>query len=160
MDTLMMMQNTMTNQNNFAGLAQMFSQIAPQIKHFASDLANLSSACTTPVKDNDDLAERMALIDALFNCADTEDDMSAIFAHMVTDRVYEYEQKNLVMPEVTAAEALAFFMAENGVKQRDLSHIATQSIISEILNGKRKMTVEHIKGFAAHFAVPEKTFLG
>jgi HTH-type transcriptional regulator/antitoxin HigA len=33
-------------------------------------------------------------------------------------------------------------------------------IISEILNEKRKMTVEQIKGFANFFGVPETTFLG
>ena len=96
----------------------------------------------------------------LTSYATSEKDISAIFAHMVSERVYEYEQTNLILPTVTPAEALAFFMAENGVKQRDLHHIATQSIISEILNGKRNMTVAHVKGFSAHFGVPEKTFLG
>jgi HTH-type transcriptional regulator/antitoxin HigA len=120
----------------------------------------LSVACNTPIEDDDELDRRMQMIDALFSYAATEDDIPAILAHMLSDQVYEYEQKNLVLPTVTPAKALAFFMSENSVKQKDLKHIATQSIISEILNSKRKMTVEHIKAFSAHFGVPETPFLG
>jgi HTH-type transcriptional regulator/antitoxin HigA len=79
---------------------------------------------------------------------------------MITDRVYEYEQKNLNIPNVKPSEALAFFMQERDIKQKDLSEIAPQNVISEILNEKRKMTVEQIKGFANFFGVPETTFLG
>jgi HTH-type transcriptional regulator/antitoxin HigA len=107
-------------------------------------------ACNSPITSDTELEVRMQLID----------DLPALFAHMITDRVYEYEQKNLNIPNVKSSEALAFFMQERDIKQKDLSEIAPQNVISEILNEKRKMTVEQIKGFAHFFAVPETTFLG
>lgn len=45
-------------------------------------------------------------------------------------------------------------MPERSIKPKDLSEIAPQNVISEILNEKRKMTVEQIKDFAKFFGVP------
>lgn len=50
-------------------------------------------------------------------------------------------------------------MDERGVKQKDLSDIVNQSAVSEILGGKRKMTVAQIKRFAAFFSVPAEVFI-
>jgi HTH-type transcriptional regulator / antitoxin HigA len=102
----------------------------------------------------------MKILDELFGYAKTENDLPALFAHMITDRVYEYEQKHLEIPSVNPSEALAFFMQERGVKPKDLSEIAPQNVTFEILTEKRKMTVEQIEGFAKFFGVPETTFLG
>jgi hypothetical protein len=41
-------------------------------------------------------------------------------------------------------------MQERGIKPKDLSEIAPQKVTDEILNEKRKMTVEQIKGFAKY----------
>jgi HTH-type transcriptional regulator/antitoxin HigA len=141
-------------------LGEMFEQAAPLVYKYSHNLQKLACACNTAIADEKDLQIRMRLIDELYDCSKSEWDFPAIFAEIVTNRVYEFEQANLDMPEVTQAEALAHFIAENNLKQKDLGEVAGQSVISEILRGKRKMTVEHIKGFARFFCVPEKTFMG
>ncbi len=146
--------------NGLDGLSQMFEQLAPVVDSFANDMAALMEACSTPIENDAGLDKRMVLIDELYSYAKSEADISAIFAVMVADRVHEYEHEHLVIPEVEPGEALAFFMKERAVKQKDLKQIAPQSIISEILNGHRKMTVEHIKEFSKFFGVPETTFMG
>jgi HTH-type transcriptional regulator/antitoxin HigA len=95
----------------------------------------------------------------LFSYAQTEEDLPTLFAHMITDRVYEYEQKHLQIPSIKPSEALAFFMQERGIKLPDLSEIAPPNAISEILTEKHQMTVEQAKGFAKFLGVPETTFL-
>ncbi len=40
---------------------------------------------------------------------------------------------------------LAFLMEERGLGQTDFPEIGSQSLISKILSGERKLTVEHIK---------------
>src|SRR5690554_7273960 len=55
------------------------------------------------------------------------------------DLVSAYEHEHLPMPEGDGRTALAFLMEQHGLSQSDLSDIATQSIISEILNGKRQL---------------------
>ena len=146
--------------NGISGLSQMFEQLAPIVGSFADDMTALMEACVTPIENDAELEKRMALIDELYSYAGSEEDISANFAVMVADKVYEYEHERLVIPEVEPGEALAFFMEDRKVKQKDLKKIASQSVISEILNGKRKMTVEHIKGFSRFFGLPEKTFMG
>jgi HTH-type transcriptional regulator/antitoxin HigA len=73
--------------------------------------------------------------------------------------VYEYEAETVLIPQSSQSEALAFLISDRGVKQKDLSDIATQSAVSEILNNKRKMTVVQIKGFAEFFKVPVEFFM-
>jgi len=148
--------NTKTNTIFHNDLAKIFLQFEP----ITEDLTQLLQACYSPIISDIELKDRMKILDELFGYAKTEDDLPALFAHMITDRVYEYEQKHLEIPSVKPSEALAFFMQERGIKPKDLSEIAPQNVTSEILNEKHKMTVEQIKGFAKYFGVPETTFLG
>jgi len=122
-------------------------------------LARLLSACREKIKDDSDLKDRMALIDELYSQADSEDHVAARFAAWVADRVYEYETETVLIPYSSQSQALAFLMDERGVKQKDLSAIATQSAISEILNDKRKMTVAQVKKFSEFFTVPAEFFM-
>ncbi|MCP4699182.1 MAG: transcriptional regulator [Gammaproteobacteria bacterium] len=138
----------------------MFAELTLVAAVYAEELSRLVNACYMPVSDDAELDRRMRIIDELFECAETEDDIAAMFANLVAERVYEYEQERLVIPAVKPGEALKFFMKDRGVKQKDLADIAPQSVISEILREKRNMTVAHVKGFSKFFGVPEKTFFG
>ena len=40
---------------------------------------------------------------------------------------------------------LAFLMDEHGLRQSELPKIGSQGVVSEILNGKREMSVRHIR---------------
>ncbi|BET97968.1 helix-turn-helix domain-containing protein [Xenorhabdus taiwanensis] len=142
------------------GLIEILPQMMQSISEQISPLALLFSACIEPVENDEDLNARMALIDELYSYAkDTEHD-AAKFADFITDRVYEYEVKNRQVPNVTPREALSYLMKERGIKQLDLRGIANQSVISEILHGKRSMNIGQVKGFAKFFNVPVETFMG
>jgi HTH-type transcriptional regulator/antitoxin HigA len=77
---------------------------------------------------------------------------------LMGERIALYESESL--PEMTSsgAGALAELMRLHGLKQKDLSHIASQGVISEILNGKRSLSRNQIKLLAAHFNVSPMTF--
>jgi HTH-type transcriptional regulator/antitoxin HigA len=138
-----------------ANIAPMLDGLKGQIE----TLSRLLSACHDRIKDDEELAQRMALIDELYRHTDSDEHAAARFAQAITDRVYEYETQTVLIPYSSQAEALEFLMTDRDVKQKDLSGIATQSIISEILNNKRKMTVAHIKGFSEFFKVPVEFFM-
>lgn len=144
------------------GLDSFIANISPMLDGLSDQIttmARLLSACHDPIEDDDDLQGRMALIDELYSHADSEDHAAARFAELVADRVYEYETETVLIPQSSQSEALAFLISDRGVKQKDLSGIATQSAVSEILNNKRKMTVAQIKGFADFFKVPVEFFM-
>ncbi|UQS15970.1 type II toxin-antitoxin system HigA family antitoxin [Pseudomonas sp. HS6] len=150
------------NKVEASGLDSFIADISPMLDGLGDQIATLSkllSACHDPIKSDADLQGRMALIDELYSHADSEDHAAARFAELVADRVYEYETETVLIPYSTQSEALAFLISERGVKQKDLSGIATQSAVSEILNNKRKMTVAQIKGFAEFFKVPVEFFM-
>ncbi|NIF26344.1 transcriptional regulator [Pantoea sp. Tr-811] len=144
------------------GLDSFIANISPLLDCLSDQvvtMTSLLSACSDPIKDDDELQVRMALIDELYSHADSEGHVAAKFAEMVADRVYEYERETVLVPMASQSEALRFLMELREVKQRDLSNIASQSAISEILNGKRKMTVVQIKGFSEFFKVPVEYFM-
>jgi HTH-type transcriptional regulator/antitoxin HigA len=144
------------------GLDSFIANISPMLDGLSDQIATMSqllSACHDPIKNDDDLQGRMALIDELYSHADSEDHAAARFAELVADRVYEYETETVLIPYSSQSEALAFLISDRGVKQKDLSDIATQSAVSEILNNKRKMTVAQIKGFSEFFKVPVEFFM-
>lgn len=152
----------MRDKINAIGFESLIANISPMLDSLndqCETLSRLLSACHTPVVDDQDLQGRMALIDELYSHADSEDHAAAKFAEVIASRIYEYETETVLIPYASQAEALSFLMKTREVKQKDLSGIATQSIISEIVNGKRKMTVSHIKDFAEYFNVPVEFFM-
>jgi len=59
----------------------------------------------------------------------------------------------------SAVDALAFLMEQHNLKQSDLSDIASQGVISEILNGRRDLNVKQITKLADKFHVSPNVFI-
>lgn len=66
----------------------------------------------------------------------------------------EQQQKNII-PEATPREMLEFLMQQNNLKQTDLEKagIADQALLSNILNGKRNISIALAKRLGAYFRV-------
>ncbi|MFZ3339478.1 MAG: hypothetical protein WA213_01255 [Terriglobales bacterium] len=55
---------------------------------------------------------------------------------------------------------IAELMSANGLKQKDLPGIfGTSSIVSEVLNGKRRLTTEHIRRLSRRFHASADVFI-
>ena len=79
--------------------------------------------------------------------------------HQLGDLVSVYENEHLpIIPHGDGRAALAFLMAQHGLGQSDLAEVATQSVISEILSGKRQLNIRHIKALSERFKVSADTF--
>ena len=50
-------------------------------------------------------------------------------------------------------------MQQHHLTQSDLPEVAGQSVISEILNGKRKLNLNHIKALSKRFGVTAEVFI-
>ncbi len=69
------------------------------------------------------------------------------------------EVSELDKEEVRSSEILKRFMERNGLKQKDLSLIfGAQSRVSEILNGKRQITLEQVKKIHEVYGLPISLF--
>ncbi|GAA4650665.1 hypothetical protein GCM10023116_29480 [Kistimonas scapharcae] len=139
--------------------AAVFADMTVELTDIINSGMNIIHYCTAPIESEEELLERAEVMDGMFDMAKSETDIVILFATAIADRIEEYEKENLVFPSGSQGEKLAFLMSLKGVKQKDLAEIAPQSVISEIINNHRKMTVEHIKGFSVFFKVPFDYFI-
>ncbi len=70
-----------------------------------------------------------------------------------------YEKKEFIMEPATPEDMLRFLMEQNSLTQYDLvDELGGQSVVSEILNGKRKLTREHIERLSKRFHINPASF--
>jgi len=73
--------------------------------------------------------------------------------------VEAYEAANLPKPEGSPAEVLNYLMMEHGLRQGDLPEIGSQGVVSEILNGKRRLNTRQVKALGERFGVSPVVFI-
>lgn len=74
--------------------------------------------------------------------------------------VFDYEQKTISIPDIYGVELLKVLITERQLRQKDLVPIfKTESIVSDILNEKRQLTVRHIQELAQFFNLSPAVFL-
>lgn len=144
---------------NVAGLSGMFDAVGEILNDYAMNALTLFNYSNTPIDNDDEVIERAEVMDMLMDMAKSETDIAMVYAHAISDRIEEYENESLEMPKIPAAEMLKGMMDIKGLKQSDLNHIATQSVISEILSGKRIINIKQAKGFAEFFNLPTESFI-
>ena len=76
----------------------------------------------------------------------------------LSDLIYVYDQRHYALPKIDAVQTLRFLMDQHDLKQGQLPAIGRQSVVSEILAGKRSLTVEHIRNLSARFGVSPAAF--
>ena len=124
------------------------------IKHWSyiEPLAN------TP-KNKAEYEELVSQLDELLDIVGLDEKHPLIgLVDVVSDAVASYENKKHAI-DYEGIDALKFLMQEHDLKQSDLSDIASQGVISEVLNGKRQLSISHIKRLSAKFNVSADTFL-
>jgi HTH-type transcriptional regulator / antitoxin HigA len=79
----------------------------------------------------------------------------------LADLISEYEEIHYPMPRVPGRQVLEFLMDQHRLRQSDLVPIfGSKSIVSEVLSGKRQLTVKHIRELSKLFHVSADVFIG
>ena len=91
------------------------------------------------------------------NLSPEEHRLMALLVRLIED----YEDKIYPISRAAApAETLRILMIEQGLKQKDLVDIfGSQSIVSDILNGKREINKTHARRLADRFHIPVAVFV-
>ncbi len=101
-----------------------------------------------PLKTNKDYENALKRMELLFDAAagTTESDEADILALVIDD----YERKHFPIEAPDPIEAIKIRMEEMQLKQSDLiNEIGGKSRVSEILNRKRKLTVDMIRNLTS-----------
>ena len=68
---------------------------------------------------------------------------------LLADRIREYEHRVHPWPDLAPHEFLRALMTEHGLSQKDLPEVGPQSVVSEVLSGKRALNLRQVKAVAA-----------
>ena len=73
--------------------------------------------------------------------------------------VKDYEDRNIPEPDADPIDCLKFLMEEHNLKPSDLPAMGGQEVVSDILSGKRPLTVKQIKALSERFNVSPAVFV-
>lgn len=78
---------------------------------------------------------------------------------LAADVIQQYESHAHPPPPVTGVEVLRFLMDQHGLKQADLKdEFGSQSVVSEILSGKRELNKAQIEAVSRRFNISPAAF--
>lgn len=73
--------------------------------------------------------------------------------------IHAYEEEHHSMPNCSVTDMLNFFMEERNLTPTDLPEIGSQTVVSEILNGKRELNIQQVRALAKRFHVSPAAFV-
>ena len=111
-----------------------------------------------PTNEDDYDALVEALDELLAMVGDDENHPLAGLVSQLGDMIEAYDELHRPLPKASGVEVLRYLMQEHGLSQGDLPEVGTQSVISEILGGKRQLNVRHIRALSERFGVPTDVF--
>lgn len=113
-----------------------------------------------PIRDEADFQRIQALADTL---ADTVGDneghpLFSLF-EIVMDMIARWEDEHVQIAPAPPREVLRYLLEENNLKQKDLEGIASQTLVSDILAGRREISKRLAKALAERFHVDVSAFI-
>ena len=110
------------------------------------------------IRNEEQLAAYMrALMKLTADSRPTAAQLEAI--ELLTLLIERYEEEHYDLPEASPVEVLRFLLDRHGLRQRDIApELGSESIVSEVLSGKRKLTATHIERLSRRFRVSPGVF--
>jgi HTH-type transcriptional regulator/antitoxin HigA len=80
--------------------------------------------------------------------------------NIVAALLHDYEERNVKIPDAGPSAALRFLMDQRGLCQANLAgELGSQLSVSEVLNGKREISVRQACALTKRFAVSPAVFI-
>jgi len=85
-----------------------------------------------------------------------DDEKLQLLAFLIAD----YEKRTVKLPQASPAEVIRFVMEQRGLKQQDLvPYIGSKARVSEVLSGKRELTLKMVRALHGGLDIPFKALL-
>lgn len=111
-----------------------------------------------PIKTKKDYEAALKKIDRLFDSKPNTPNGDLL--DVLVTLVEAYEQKHFTIGPPNPLEAIKFRMEQLGIKQSDLAEaMGGKNRVSEILSGKRELTVKMMRELHNKFNVPAESLL-
>ncbi len=111
------------------------------------------------IRTEADYDRAVAMLDRLLDeVGDDEKHPLFNFLEVLGTLIESYEDDHLHIPKSSPQDVLRFLMEQSNLKQSDLPEIGTQSVVSEILSGKRALNARQMKALSKRFGVSPAVF--
>jgi HTH-type transcriptional regulator / antitoxin HigA len=118
----------------------------------------LEVGAPTPITSERQHHEYLAVLDKLAS-KDRPSSDEEKYAEVLITLIEAYEGEHHAIPEAAPVEVLRALMEANSLRQKDLAPIlGTESIVSEILRGKRELNKGQIEKLSKRFRVSPAVF--
>ncbi len=144
------MRASRTNRNNLAGLIQAWQGIRAEAPEFG------------PIRSEKAYGRMNEFMESILQIVgDDEDHELADLLDIVSTLVAHYENtQHPGLPPAEPREILRFFMEQHDLRQNDLAkELGSQSVVSEILAGRRELNARQVKALAKRFSVSPAVFI-
>ncbi len=112
-----------------------------------------------PIRNDDDHARALERVDALWGAEPHSEDGRTLEVLITLVDVYEREHHDVGPPE--PIEAILFRMDQLGLKRKDLErYLGSRGRVSEVLSGKRALTLPMIRRLRAGLGIPAEVLIG
>lgn len=109
------------------------------------------------IRNQDDYEQAMARLDALMDNNEDSDELAALAAVI---EVYENKHYVIDTSKVSALDVIKFRMQQNGLTQQDMQqYLGSASKVSEVLNGKRSLSLTMIRKLNKGLHIPAELLL-
>lgn len=113
-----------------------------------------------PIRDEQDYQAMLLLAKDLSGyLGGEEDNPLADLLGVVSALIQGWEARNVTIPKAEPREVLRHLLETHGLKQKDLAGIASPTVVSDILAGRRAISKNVAKGLAARFHADVSVFL-
>ena len=115
-------------------------------------------AAIKPIRTEEDLERALARIDEIFDAEAGTPESDEL--DLLSDLVELYESKKVPMGYPDPIAAIEFRMDQAGLSQRDLiPFIGSRAKVSEVLSGKRAITMSMARALHQHLGIPADVLL-
>ncbi|QBF24730.1 transcriptional regulator [Pseudomonas tructae] len=132
--------------------------MSPLIKQAAAHWQFVSPLLRKPASEADYDALVQSLDELLLVVGEDESHPLASLAVHLGDMLQAYDHVHRPLPRASGVDTLRYLMQEHGLKQSDLPEVGSQSVVSEILAGKRQLNLRQVRELARRFCVPADVF--
>jgi HTH-type transcriptional regulator/antitoxin HigA len=111
-------------------------------------------------KTEDDYDRLVQALDELLDLVG-EDESHPLMSlvDIIGEWIEAWDHEHRPMPKASGVDVLRYMMREHGLSQSDLPGVGAQSVVSEVLSGKRQLNLRQIRWLAERFGVSVETFI-
>jgi len=113
-----------------------------------------------PIKTEADYKEALELLEELIDAEPTANTPEAEQLDILSSLIERYEENKYQIDAPNAIEAIKFVMEQRNLEPKDLiPFIGSKSRVSEVLSGKRSLSIEMIRSLESGLGIPSKVLL-